>query len=133
MQQQTNYLERLYSTFKDSNDPLQARFSLDCPFPLPETYPRIFTSRVNQDGFITNGASAEPAQSVPVFTQFESGSLLKASVDHHLNNMNKLVFKDFFEYSQGESGLSREDFLETKEALISLSDNYRTDDDSMML
>ncbi|KAL0143969.1 tubulin domain-containing protein [Mucor lusitanicus] len=129
MQQQTNYLERLYSTFKDSNDPLQARFSLDCPFPLPETYPRIFTSRVNQDGFITNGASAEPAQSVPVFTQFESGSLLKASVDHHLNNMNKLVFKDFL----STSGLSREDFLETKEALISLSDNYRTDDDSMML
>jgi len=47
--------------------------------------------------------------------------------------MNKIVFNDFFEYSEGESGLSREDFLETKEALISLSDNYRTDDDSMML
>lgn len=133
MQQQTEYLEKLYSTFKDSNDPLQARFSLDCAFPLPETYPRIFTSRVNQDGFITDGVSAEPAQSAPVFTQFESGSLLKASVDHHLSNMNKIVFKDFYEYSQGESGLSREDFLETKEALITLSDNYRTDDDSMML
>lgn len=133
MRQQTEYLEKLYSNFKDSNDPLQARFSIDCAFPLPETYPRIFTSRVNQEGFITDGASLEPAQSVPVFTQLESGSILKESVDHHLSNMNKIVFKDFFEYSEGESGLSREDFLETKEALISLSDNYRTDDDSMML
>lgn len=133
MRQQTEYLENLYSNFKDSNDPLQARFSIDCAFPLPETYPRIFTSRVNQEGFITDGASLEPAQSVPVFTQLESGSILKESVDHHLSNMNKIAFKDFFEYSEGESGLSREDFLETKEALISLSDNYRTDDDSMML
>lgn len=133
MRQQTEYLEKLYSNFKDSNDPLQARFSIDCAFPLPETYPRIFTSRVNQDGFITDEASLEPAQSVPVFTQLESGSILKESVDHQLSNMNKIAFKDFFEYSEGESGLSREDFLETKEALISLSDNYRTDDDSMML
>ncbi|KAG2207128.1 hypothetical protein INT46_003531 [Mucor plumbeus] len=133
MRQQSEYLEKLYSNFKDSNDPLQARFSLDCAFPLPETYPHIFSSCVNQDGFITQQTSVEPAQSVPVFTQFESGSILKETVDHHLNNLNKIAFNDFYEYSQGESGLSREDFLETKEALISLSDNYRNDDDSMML
>lgn len=133
MRQQTEYLEKLYSGFKDSSDPLETRFGLDCAFPLSETYPRIFTSRINQDGYITQKPSAEPVQSVPVFTQFESGAILQETVDQHVSNLNKIVFKDFYEYSQGESGLSREDFLETKEALISLSDNYRTDDDSMML
>ncbi|CEP09224.1 hypothetical protein [Parasitella parasitica] len=100
MRQQTEYLERLYSNFKDSNDPLQARFSLDCAFPLAETYPRIFTSCVNQDGFITPTASAELPRSVPVFTQLESGSVLKATVDQHISNLNKIVFKDFFEQLQ---------------------------------
>ncbi|KAI8647274.1 tubulin domain-containing protein [Parasitella parasitica] len=133
MRERTAFLEKFYSNFKDSNDPLQARVSLDCAFPLAETYPRIFTPRVNQNGFITSTASAEPPQSLPVFTRLESGSILKDTLDHNISNLNKIVFKDFLEYNQGEGGLSREDFLETKESLISLSDNYRTDDDNMVL
>jgi hypothetical protein len=134
MSQQTNYLEKLYSDFKDANDPLQSRFSLETALPLPDSYPRLFSSRVDQDGLITSPSTLnEPAKSIPVMTCFSSGSRLKATVDHQLKNIEKITFNDFHEYMQGESGLSREDFLETKEALISLSDVYRTDDDSMLL
>jgi hypothetical protein len=134
MSQQTNYLEKLYSDFKDANDPLQSRFSLETALPLPDSYPRLFTSRVDQDGLITPpSALNEPAKSIPIMTCFSSGSELKATVDQQLKNIEKIAYNDFYEYTQGESGLSRDDFLEAKEALISLSDAYRTDDDSMML
>lgn len=134
MSRQSNYLERLYSDYKDANDPLGSRFNLETALPLPDSFPRLFTSRVNQDGLITSPSMLnEPAKSVPVMTCFSSGSRLKATVDQQLKNIEKIAFNDFHEYMQGESGLSRDDFLETKEALISLSDVYRTDDDSMML
>ncbi|KAI8094975.1 tubulin domain-containing protein [Gilbertella persicaria] len=132
-QDQERYLESLYADFKDTNDPLQSRFSLDCPLPLPDSYPRLFTSRVNLDGFIDPRLSTERPQQASVLTHLASGSELKASIDQHVFNMNSIHINDFWEYTQGEYGLSREDFLETKEKLMTLSDVYNTEDDDMML
>ncbi|KAI9261367.1 tubulin domain-containing protein [Helicostylum pulchrum] len=134
MQGQSEYLQKLYKDFTDENDPLQSRFSLDTSFPLPDSYPRIFTNRVNTDGLICNATyTIDPAKSVPVMTRLESGSILKATVDQQLKNLEKIRFADFYEYAQGECALTREDFLETKEALIGLSDVYTNDDDNMMI
>ncbi|KAI9338876.1 tubulin domain-containing protein [Pilaira anomala] len=135
MQGQSEYLEKLLKDFKDENDPLQSRFSLDTSFPLPDSFPRIFTNRVQTDGLVVNNpdyTTIDPAKSVPAMTRLVSGSMLKATVDQQLKNLEKIRFADFFEYSQGECALSKEDFLETKEALISLSDVYTNDDDNMM-
>lgn len=133
MRNQTEYLQQLFDEFKDENDPLQSRFTIESAFPLPECYPRLFTSRVNEDGFITNQASLEPAKSIPILTRMQSGSELKSTIDHQLKGLEKIVFADFYEYSQGERALSKEDFLDTKEALITLSDVYTNDDDNMMM
>ena len=133
MNGQGEYLNKLYDGYKDENDPLQSRFTLECPFPLPDCYPRIFPSCVNEDGFITNQANIEPAKSIPIMTHLQSGSELKQTIDHQLKNLEKINFADFYEYSQGESALSKEDFLDTKEALILLSDVYTNDDDNMMM
>lgn len=134
MQGQSEYLEKLFKDFKDENDPLQSRFSLDTSFPLPDSFPRIFTNRVQTDGLVVSNPDdrTDPAKSVPAMTRLVSGSMLKATVDQQLKNLEKIRFADFFEYSQGECALSKEDFLETKEALISLSDVYTNDDDNMM-
>lgn len=134
MQGQSEYLEKLFKDFKDENDPLQSRFSLDTSFPLPDSFPRIFTNRVQTDGLVVGNPDdrTDPAKSVPAMTRLVSGSMLKATVDQQLKNLEKIRFADFFEYSQGECALSKEDFLETKEALISLSDVYTNDDDNMM-
>jgi hypothetical protein len=133
MQGQSEYLQKLYQDFKDENDPLSSRYKLETALPLPDSYPRIFTPRVDPNGLVTNQTTHELAQCVPVLTHLQSGNQLKYTVDQQLKNLNKIVFADFYEYSQGECGLSREDFLETKEALITLSDAYNTDDDSMMM
>jgi hypothetical protein len=53
-----------------------------------------------------------------------SGSVLEATVSNQVNQLEKLDFKDFYEYSQGESGLTREDFIDTKESLMALLDCY---------
>lgn len=132
MQGQSDYLNKLYQVLKDENDPLSTRFNLAVPLPLPDSHPRLFTSRMNTDGFVTNLPGMEQPRSVPVHSRLQSGSELKYSIDHQLKQLDKIVFADFHEYSQGESGLSREDFLEMKEALITLSDVYTTDDDMMM-
>jgi hypothetical protein len=132
MRGQSEYLEKLYQDFKEENDPLQSRFSLDTSFPLPDSFPRIFTSRIDQDGHVTNQSSYEPATSIPIMTRLQSGSELKYTVDQQLKQLEKIHFADFYEYSQGECALSKEDFLETKEALITLSDVYTNDDDMMM-
>lgn len=134
MQGQTSYLEKLFAEFKDENDPLQSRFTLESPFPLPESYPHLFTHRINEDGFVSNNVSFDVThKSVPVLSRLQSGSELKATIDNQLKNLEKINFADFYEYSQGECALSKEDFLETKEALITLSDVYTNDDDNMMM
>lgn len=136
MRGQTSYLEKLFADFKDENDPLESRFTLESPFLLPDSYPRLFTQRINEDGFVDDKAlpfDVATPKSVPVLSRLQSGSELKASIDNQLKNMEKINFADFYEYSQGECALSKEDFLETKEALITLSDVYTNDDDNMMM
>ncbi|CAO3655803.1 unnamed protein product [Mucor hiemalis] len=134
MQGQTSYLEKLFADFKDENDPLQSRFTLESPFPLPESYPHLFTQRINEDGFVSNNVPFDVThKSVPVLSRLQSGSELKATIDSQLKNLEKINFADFYEYSQGECALSKEDFLETKESLITLSDVYTNDDDNMMM
>jgi hypothetical protein len=133
MRNQTEYLQQLFSEFKDENDPLQSRFTIESSFPLPDCYPHLFTSLVNEDGFISHQSPSEPAKSLPILTRMQSGSELKSTIDHQLKCLDRIVFADFYEYSQGECALSKEDFLETKEALITLSDVYTNDDDNMMM
>lgn len=60
---------------------------------------------------------------VPVMTQFESGAQIKESLEHQIKVMKSIDFEDFYEFKQ-----TREEFLETKEALITLSDTYNKDD-----
>jgi hypothetical protein len=135
MHGQSEYLQKLYADLKDENDPLSTRFNLAVPLPLPDSYPHIFTSRIDQDGLVTTqpNTTGESPKSVPIFGRLQSGSELKYTIDQQLKQLDKIVFADFYEYAQGESGLSREDFLEMKEALITLSDVYNTEDDSMMM
>lgn len=132
MRGQGEYLEKLYEDFKEENDPLQSRHSIETSFPLPDSFPRIFTSRLDQEGHVRQQDSYEVTTSVPIMTRLQSGSELKYTVDQHLKQLEKIRFADFYEYSQGECALTNEDFLETKEALITLSDVYTNDDDMMM-
>ncbi|KAI9470956.1 MAG: tubulin domain-containing protein [Benjaminiella poitrasii] len=126
---QSEYLEKLYSNFKDHNYPLQSRFSLENPLPLPDSFPRLFTANVNQDGYIKSSSiGQDTVRSVPILTHLESGAKLKPIIDHHLKELDEINYNNCYEYIQGSSGLSREDFLEMKEMLYSLSDSYKTDD-----
>jgi hypothetical protein len=56
-------------------------------------------------------------------TQFESGAQNKANLEYQIKAMETIDFQDFYEFKQ-----TREDFLEIKEALITLSDTYNKDD-----
>ncbi|KAI8880500.1 tubulin nucleotide-binding domain-like protein [Backusella circina FSU 941] len=89
------------------------RYNISSAFPLPDSYPRLFTPNINPDGY-----------RIPLMTHFMSGSALESTVNNQVKQLEKLNFKDFYEYSQGESGLSTEDFIDTKESLMSLLDCY---------
>lgn len=126
--------EELYRDCKDANDPLHSRYAIDCSLPLPNSYPRIFTPIVDEEGYISQTPRFnDKPHLMPVFTHFESGSKLKGTIDQHLENLKNINLDDFHEYTQGDYGLSREDFLETKEELFTLSDTFKSDDDDMML
>ncbi|KAI8988227.1 tubulin domain-containing protein [Mycotypha africana] len=126
----TMYIERLLSTFKDTNDLLHTNVDIEAALPLPESFPHIFKACFDSNGYISHGQSNHDSlQSIPILTHFESGSRLKHYVDRHIENVDTIDFKDFHEYAEGEIPITREDFLQMKEELITLSDTYNTDED----
>jgi hypothetical protein len=58
-----------------------------------------------------------------MMTQFESGARVKASVEHQINSIQDINLQEFHEFN-----LSRDDFFETKETLLTWSDMYNKDD-----
>ncbi|KAI8978022.1 tubulin domain-containing protein [Pilobolus umbonatus] len=122
----SEYIDRIHENSKHDNDPLHDRFNVTTPFPVVDTYPRLFMPCVDMDD-----DSYSTPFSVPAMTEFKSGSELKKLVDEHLRGMERMRYQDFHEYIL--NGMSYEDFKEIKESLISLSDSYRTDDDSYMM
>ncbi|KAI9244658.1 tubulin domain-containing protein [Sporodiniella umbellata] len=93
---------------KDFMTPFQAYFDLNTALPLPESFPRIISEYENK---------------VPVMTRFESGAQIKESLENQIKTMSGIDFQDFYEYKQ-----TREEFLETKDCLITLADTYNKDD-----
>ncbi|KAI7903450.1 tubulin domain-containing protein [Cokeromyces recurvatus] len=117
---QYEYLEKLYSGFKDENDPLQSRFSLESAFPLPNSFPQFFTSNMNQDGYITSSLNRQdPVQSIPILTHLESGTGLKATTEQLLKELDEINIQN----STGDN------LSEIKERLYSLSDTYMIDNE----
>ncbi|KAL0085773.1 tubulin domain-containing protein [Phycomyces blakesleeanus] len=99
---QNKYLEKLFSSFKEENSPLQQR---------------------------TPYTNSEPPRSVPTLTRLATGSKVRLGMEHRIESINSISFSDFFEFSEGENGFGREDYLEMKEDMITLSDSYSCDED----
>ncbi|KAI8329579.1 tubulin domain-containing protein [Blakeslea trispora] len=129
MEQQERYLEALYARFKDENDPLQSRYSLDTSLPLPDSFPRLF-SQLDASGLLDSSRADEviPTE-VPSLSYLASGTHLAATIDQHIRQMQQINLKDFWEYTQGEFSLSQEDFSEAKEKLMTLYDIYSAEND----
>ncbi|KAL0086518.1 tubulin domain-containing protein [Phycomyces blakesleeanus] len=73
--------------------------------------------------------NSEPPRSVPTLTRLATGSKVRLGMEHRIESINSISFSDFFEFSEGENGFGREDYLEMKEDMITLSDSYSCDED----
>ncbi|KAI8356758.1 tubulin domain-containing protein [Choanephora cucurbitarum] len=130
MQQQEPYLEALYTNFKDGNDPLQSRYSLESTLPLPDSFPRIL-QQFDQEGLLDPSIGQEVIpEEIPSLVHLASGTQLKATIDQHIRHLQQTHLKDFWEYTQGEFSLSQEDFADTKEKLMTLYDIYNAENDN---
>ncbi|KAG0194511.1 mtDNA inheritance, partitioning of the mitochondrial organelle [Apophysomyces sp. BC1034] len=125
------YFERLFSGFNDESSPCHQRSIVDISYPLAHSYPRFFSSLLNDQGLISQQKQIIAPVQVPMLTHLFTGSALHESLEKEVWKLGKVQSKDLVEFNYGDFGLTREDFLETKENLISLSDAYRTDDDMM--
>ncbi|OAD75257.1 hypothetical protein PHYBLDRAFT_143515 [Phycomyces blakesleeanus NRRL 1555(-)] len=106
-----------------------SRYFVDLAYPLIDSYPRFFSSNISQDGLLTPYTNSEPPRSVPTLTRLATGSKVRLGMEHRIESINSISFSDFFEFSEGENGFGREDYLEMKEDMITLSDSYSCDED----
>ncbi|KAF7724188.1 mtDNA inheritance, partitioning of the mitochondrial organelle [Apophysomyces ossiformis] len=124
------YINRIFSKFKEEIDPCHQRCVIDVAYPLAHSYPRFFSSSLNEQGYITDRPTLAPVQ-VPMMTHLFTADNLHSSLEAQVEELKQIQSKDLVEFGQGDFGLTREDYLETKESLITLSDAYRIDHDMM--
>ncbi|KAI7862279.1 tubulin domain-containing protein [Spinellus fusiger] len=122
------YVETLFSTFQENQGLLQ-KHCVDLAYPLSDTYPRFFNPNLNREGFITSHMWEESPKTVPVVTCLSTGSKMHLGMEYHIRALHSIPFNEFFEFSEGSYGFRREDYLEMKEDIITLSDAYRCERD----
>ncbi|KAI8331202.1 tubulin domain-containing protein [Chlamydoabsidia padenii] len=124
----SSYLDHILASFKDKNHPLQSRTFVESAYPLPDSYPRFFSQHITSNGRISNTRHMDPPSSLPMLTHFSTNSNMAHILQTQLDQTKAVSLKEYFEYAEGDFGLSREEYLETKEEMMNLIDVYSVDD-----
>ncbi|CAO3646678.1 unnamed protein product [Cunninghamella blakesleeana] len=117
-------------SFKQENDLLQKRTLLKTPYPLPDCYPKFFSSKLDTNGFVS--PHIQPGQyptKVPLLTHMSTTSLSYKMLETQWINVKDIRYKDYTAYTEGELGIHTEDYLETREQMMNIMDIYSTKDD----
>ncbi|KAI7849286.1 tubulin domain-containing protein [Circinella umbellata] len=122
------YTRALYHKFPQA-DP---QFIDKVPYPLPSSYPRIFSYHCNSEGFITSENETEPVNSIPVLSRMYTGTELQPEIDYLAKQVEVVPFAQMSDYSEGAYGLAQADYLELKEEIMRLSDSYSNDSEIML-
>ncbi|CAO3622466.1 unnamed protein product [Cunninghamella echinulata] len=119
--------------FKQENDLLQKRTLIKSGYPLPDSYPKFFSSHLDKNGFIS--PSIQPNQyptHVPILTHMSTTSLIHNTLQSQWQNTNNIPYKDYHAYAEGDRGIHHDDYLETREQIMNIMDVYSTKDDDLM-
>ncbi|ORZ24238.1 tubulin domain-domain-containing protein [Absidia repens] len=123
-----NYINQVFKSFKEENHPLQLRTFVNTAYLLPDSYPRFFSHSLKSNGFISTTTHSEQPTSIPMLTHFSTNSNMSHVLQCQLNKTKAVSLKEYFEYAEGDYGISREEYLETREEMMNLVDVYSVDD-----
>ncbi|KAI8071537.1 tubulin domain-containing protein [Gongronella butleri] len=127
------YVNEVCKPFKDELDQLQHRVMVDTAYPLPDSYPRFFSSLLDEEGKIydaTPGTTTRPHH-VPMLTHLSTNSNTKQMLAAENAAANGVALKDIMTFMQGDMGMTHDDHLQAKEDMINLMDCYSTDQEMM--
>ncbi|KAI8085008.1 tubulin domain-containing protein [Halteromyces radiatus] len=125
----SNYVNQILKSFKEENNPLQTRAFVDSPYPLPDSYPKFFSHMIKPDGTISSShMNDQQPSTVPMLSYFSTNSNMAHVLQTQLDATKTISLTEYFEYAEGDYGLSRDDFLETKEDMMNLIDVYTPDE-----
>ncbi|CAG8437346.1 15521_t:CDS:10 [Funneliformis caledonium] len=119
--------DEIFQRFETLNSGSSSFFSTSVTYPIPNSFPKIF-NHLNRDGYIDMSI---PSDQIPSVHSVPALSHLTISTKSHdllqqlANTLQNLNFNLFPEYEGGDKGLSREEFLETREALWSLCEAFK--------
>ncbi|CAG8441773.1 16644_t:CDS:2 [Acaulospora colombiana] len=97
-------------------------------YPIPNSFPNIFMN-LNSDGYVDSSRTVSTCKvkSVPVLTNVTVSTRTHALLQDYVNSLQKANFDLLPEFKDGTNGMSRDDFVETKEALHALCEAYEND------
>ncbi|RUS22359.1 hypothetical protein BC937DRAFT_89557 [Endogone sp. FLAS-F59071] len=118
----------LLDKFTSINERFSVRYSVDTAYPLPDSFPRIF-SGLDAYGLIDPllhhpGAPAPQPRYVPVLSRLSTTTQTRHMLQAHINALRRINFKQFPEYGEGVRGVMHDDLEEVKEELIGLTEVY---------
>ena len=126
-------ISEIFQRYESLSSGSSSFFSTNVAYPIPNSFPRIF-KRLNSDGYVDMSI---PSNKVPSVHSVPALSHLTISTKSHnllhqlANTLRNLNFNLFPEYEEGDKGLTRDEFLETRETLWNLCEAFEDDSSSL--
>jgi hypothetical protein len=115
----------IFQRYESLNSGNSSFFSTSVTYPIPDSFPRIL-KRLNSDGYVDMSIPSDKTPSVHSIPTLSHLTVSTKSYNllHQLaNTLQNLNFNRFPEY-EGDKGLTREEFLETRETLWDLCEAF---------
>ena len=103
-------------------------FSTNVPYPIPNSFPRIF-NHLNSNGYVDMSVQdnrTPSIHSVPALSHLTISTKSHDFLHQLVNIIRDLNFNIFPEYEEGK-GLTRDEFIETRETLWGLCESFEGD------
>ncbi|KAJ3012553.1 Protein misato 1 [Thoreauomyces humboldtii] len=102
-------------------------FAIDKPYPIPSTFPQLFTPDVNPHGLVMEYVAPGPPQetlAVAVMTRLRMSPRIKDVVDRAGKSLERIGVPVQVLYEKGDHGMGREEWGSVRESLVGVAEGY---------